>query len=70
MFFTLRFDVRMGRIAGFVICVCVMVVPMSRSNDCGLSVVYNAVTHLYVINCRRLNLTAVPSGIDTTVTDL
>ena len=60
----------MGRIAGFVIGVCAMVVPMSRSNDCGLSAVYNANTDQYAIDCGSLNLTAVPSGIDTTVTDL
>ena len=70
MFFTLRFDVRMGRIAGFVICVCVMVVPMSRSKDCGLSAVNIANTKHCIIDCGSLNLTAVPSGIDTTVTDL
>jgi len=60
----------MGRIADFFICVCVMVVPMSRSNDCGLSAVYNSDTDQYVIDCVGLELTAVPIGIDTAVTDL
>jgi len=61
----------MGRIADIFIGVFVMVLPtMSLSNDCGLSVVYDMDTSQYVIDCGSLNLTAVPSGIDTTVTDL
>ena len=70
MVFTLRFDVRMGRIADVFICVCVLVVPMSRSNDCGLSAGSNANFPGHVIDCGSLNLTAVPSGIDTKVTYL
>ena len=69
MVFTLRFDVKMRRIADVFIVVFVMIVPLSRSNDCGLSTVYNADNAQYVIDCGSLNLTAVPSGIDTTVTE-
>ena len=60
----------MGRIADIFIGVFVMVFPLSRSNDCGLSVDYDTDTAQYVIDCGSLNLTAVPSGIDTTVTEL
>lgn len=70
MVFTLSFGVHLERIANFVIGVCVMVVPMSLSNDCGLSAAINAHATQYIIDCGSLNLTAVPSGIDTTVTKL
>jgi hypothetical protein len=65
MVFTLSFVVHLERIANVVIGVCVMVVPMSLSNDCGLYA-----TTQYIIDCGSLNLTAVPSGIDTNVTTL
>jgi hypothetical protein len=68
MVFILSFDVYLERIANFVISVCVMVVLMSLSNDCGLSLSVDAVN--YVIDCGSLNLTAVPSGINTEVTEL
>jgi hypothetical protein len=68
MVFILSFDVYLERIANFVIGVCVMVVLMSLSNDCGLSLPVDAVS--YVIDCGSLNLTAVPSGINTKVTEL
>ena len=70
MVFTLIFDVHLERIANFVNGVCVMVVPMSLSNDCGLSVAYKAHPTQYIIDCGSLNLTAVPIGIDTNVTKL
>ena len=70
MVFTLIFDVHLERIANFVIGVCVMVVPMSLSNDCGLSVAYKADPTQYITYCGSLSLTAVPSGIDTNVTKL
>ena len=60
----------MGRVTDVFIFVCVMVVPMAHSNDCGLSVVYNVDTAQYAIDCSSLNLTAVPSEIDTDVTKL
>ena len=70
MVFTLSFDVHLERIANFVIGVCVMVVPMSLSNDCGLSVAYKEHPTQYIIDCGSLNLTAVPCRIDTNVTKL
>jgi len=61
----------MGRIAGLFIFVCVMVVPkLCLVQMTGISAVYNADTTQYVIYCGSLNLTAVPSGIDTYVTEL
>ena len=70
MVFTISFDVHLERIANFVIGVCVMVVPVSLSNDCGLSATYKADTTQYVIDCGSLNLTTVPSGIHTNTTEL
>jgi len=71
MVFTLRFDASMGRIPDFVIGVCVLVVPMSRSNDCDMSkAVYKKATQHYVINCMSKNLTALPGEIDNSVTQL
>ena len=60
----------MGRIADVFIVVFVMNVPLSRSNDCGLSTFYDAEIVQYVIDCSSQNLITVPSGIDITVTNL
>jgi len=71
MVFTLRFDTSMGRISDFVMGVCVLVVPMSRSNDCDMSkAVYKKAIQHYVINCMSKNLTALPREIDSSVTQL
>lgn len=69
--FTLRVNASMGRIADCFICVWVLVVPMSRSNDCDMSkAVYKKATQHYVINCMSKNLTALPREIDSSVTQL
>ena len=71
MVFTLRFDASMGRISDFAMGVCVLVVPMTRSNDCDMSkAVYKKAIQHYVINCMSKNLTALPREIDSSVTQL